>query len=196
MDVPGDALSVPDQVVAATYDCIARFGISKTTVEDVVRTSGVSRATIYRYFPGGREQLVREAVAAEVGRFLIALADQLHGDDDLVALVGRALSLAHAAVREHALLQAILTTEPERLLGPLTTETARTVPFIADFLRPYLEREAQAGTLRADLDVDRAADYLARMFVTYLGSPGRWNLDDPVALDDLVRHELLGGILA
>ena len=47
-------------------------------------------------------------------------------------------------------------TEPERLLPLLTTESARTLPFIADFLLPYLRREADAGRLRPGIDLDRA----------------------------------------
>ena len=33
--------------------CIGRYGMAKTTVDDVARASGVSRATIYRYSPVG-----------------------------------------------------------------------------------------------------------------------------------------------
>ena len=36
------------------------------------------------------------------------------------------------------------------------------MPFIADFLHPYLVREADAGRLRAGVDLDGAAEYLAR----------------------------------
>lgn len=192
---PSDPLSLQEQVVEATYQCIARFGISKTTVEDVVRASGVSRASIYRYFPGGRDQLVRETVGREIGRFLTDLGDQVRNESDLAVLLARALRLAHQAVREHDLLQTILRTEPERLLGLLTTEATRSVPFIAAFLEPYLEREVAAGRLRDGVSPQRAADYLARMFVTYLGASGRWDLEDAAQLDDLVRHELLGGVL-
>ena len=37
-----------ERVLEATYACVARFGMGKTTVEDVVKESGVSRASIYR----------------------------------------------------------------------------------------------------------------------------------------------------
>ena len=50
---------VPDtreQITAAGYACIARFGPTRTSVEDVAQAAGVSRATMYRYFPGGRAE--------------------------------------------------------------------------------------------------------------------------------------------
>jgi hypothetical protein len=43
------------RVVDALLACIARWGVSKTTVEDVAREAGISRATIYRLFPGGKD---------------------------------------------------------------------------------------------------------------------------------------------
>ncbi len=190
-----DPLSARDLVLAATYRCVARFGLAKTTIDDVVKESGVSRASIYRQFPGGRDELLRETVGWEVANFFVRLSDQVREAADLVELLVLGARQAHHAVREHALLQTMLTTEPERLLGFLTTESAKTLPFIADFLHPYLEREQAAGRVRSDLDVARACDYMARMVLSFIGGAGRWDPDNPEMLEDLVRHEILGGIL-
>ena len=64
MTAPEPEPALRDRVLAAAYECVARFGIAKTTVEDVVKQSGVSRATVYRVFPGGKEQLLRAAYIA------------------------------------------------------------------------------------------------------------------------------------
>jgi len=70
-------LTVRERILEAGYACVARYGLAKTTVEDVARASGLSRATLYRYFPGGKDQLITEGVllkgdmaARKVGRFL------------------------------------------------------------------------------------------------------------------------------
>ena len=78
----------------------------------------------------------------------------------------------------------------------LTTESTKSLPFIADFLLPYRRREAETGRLRTDVDLDRAAEYLARAILSLIGAPARWDLDDPDQVQDLVRIELLGGITA
>ena len=88
----------------------------------------------------------------------------------------------------------MLDTEPERLLPLLSTESTKSLPFIASFLMPYLEREERAGRLRDGVDIERAADYLARGILSLIGSSGRWNLDDEDQVRTLVRDELLGGI--
>jgi hypothetical protein len=45
-------------------------------------------------------------------------------------------------------------------------------------------------------DVAEAADYLARMILTFIRGQGTWDLDDPVQVTALVRRHLLVGILA
>jgi AcrR family transcriptional regulator len=191
----GDPLSVHDQVVRATYACIARYGMAKTTVEDVARECDVSRATIYRHFPGGRDELLREAVAWQVGEFFIRLADHVDGAPDLAELLDRGLAFARTALLEHELLARMLQTEPDRLLGLLTTESTKTLPFIAAFLAPYLERERAAGRIAPGADLDAAADHLARLILSYIGATGVVDLADPEARRDLVERELLGWLV-
>src|SRR5579862_2685456 len=161
-----DPLSLRDRLLAATYQCVVRFGLGKTTIEDVVKESGVSRATIYRQFPGGRDELLLETVGWELANYFTTLADHVRDAPDLFQLLEQGLVFAQGSVAEHVVLRKILDTEPERLLPLLTVESAKTLPFIADFLHPYLVREAEAGRLRGGVDVDRAAEYLARCILS------------------------------
>src|SRR5690348_7172098 len=157
-----DPLTVRDRVLGAAYVCVTRFGLAKTTIDDVVKESGVSRATIYRQFPGGRDEVLQATVAWEIARYFNDLADAVRDAPDLAQMLEDGLVFARRSVNEHEVLQKILETEPERLLPLLTMESQKTLPFIAAFLQPYLAREAAAGNLRDGVDVQRAADYLAR----------------------------------
>jgi AcrR family transcriptional regulator len=184
-----------ERLLEAAYVCVARFGMGKTTIEDVVKESGVSRATIYRVFPGGKDQLMREVVAWEMGRFFGALAEAVAGAPDFAALVEEGLVFAHRAVLDHEVLQKVLVTEPERLLPLLTTEQDRPLRFITGYLVPFLEREEREGRVWPGLDLERAADYVARMLLSLIGSPGRWDLDDAEQVRLLVRGEVLAGVI-
>jgi len=190
-----DPLTLRDRLLAATYRCVARFGLGKTTVEDVAKESGLSRATIYRQFPGGRDELLLETVGWELANYFTRLADHVRDAPDLVELLERGLVYAQGSVAEHVVLRKILDTEPERLLALLTVESAKTLPFIADFLHPYLVREAAAGRLRDGVDLDRSAEYLARCILSLINAPGRWDFTDPGDVREVVRDELLGGIV-
>ena len=182
-----------DRLIEATYACAARYGIGKTTVEDIAREAGLSRATVYRHFPGGKDQLVRETVAWEAGHFIDRLTAAVADADDFAHLLERALLFANRAFEEHAVLQKILETEPERLLPQLTVESERLMQLIRTFLLPYLMRDRSA--LADGLDPQRAADHVARLLLSFVGAPGRWDLTDPEDVRELVRTELLAGIL-
>jgi hypothetical protein len=79
-------------------------------------------------------------------------------------------------------------------LPTLTIESARIRPLISAFLVPYLEREGGSGP--QPLDIARASDYVARMVLSFIGAPGRWDLTDRAQVATLVRTELLAGIVA
>ena len=182
--------SVRERVFEATYACAARYGIAKTTVEDVARQARLSRATVYRHFPGGKDQLINETVAWESARFFTRLADAVADAEDLTTLLEEALLFAHRAVEEHAVLQKILQTEPERLLPELTVESGRLITLIQAFLLPYMQRE----DLAPDVDVAAAGRYIARMFLSFIGAPGSWDLSDRVEVRRLVATELTAGL--
>lgn len=178
-------------ILGATYACIARSGLARVTVEDAAREAGVSRATVYRHFPGGRDELVRATVAREVASFFLELAEAVAGATTVAAVLEEALLHAHAAVADHEVLQKLLATEPDRLLPNLTVEASRLLPPIAEFLEPHLRRLH----LRQGVEVSAAAEYVARMVLSLVGSPGRWDLTDRQEVAELVGCELLAGIV-
>jgi AcrR family transcriptional regulator len=169
--------------------------MGKTTVEDVVKESGVSRASIYRLFPGGKDQLLRETVGWEMNHFFGRLAEVVYDAPDFASLLEEGLVFAHRSIQEHEVLRKVLETEPERLLPLITVEQHRVLDFITAFLLPYLEREQRAGRVRPGVDLEAATEYVARLVLSLIGSPGRWDMDDPEQVRVLVREELLGGIL-
>jgi AcrR family transcriptional regulator len=185
--------SIRTRILEATYACIARYGLGKTTMEDAAREAGLSRATVYRHFPGGRDELIREVIAWETARFFLRLAEAVAATRDFADLLEEALLFAHEAVESHEVLQKVLQTEPDRLLPTLTVESERIRVLISAFLVPYLQGEPR---LRAGIVPAEAADYVARMLLSWIGAPGRWDLTDRQQVHTLVRTEFLAGILA
>jgi AcrR family transcriptional regulator len=179
------------RLLLAALTCIERWGLAKTSLEDVARQAGLSRATVYRYFPVGREELVRETIAWEVGRFFARIEEEVGAEPDLAAKLRRGLMFGHRAIDDHALLQRVLATEPE----PFLAELARTVPTIETLIRTYLLALLRSERLRPGIDASEAADYLTRLFLSYLGTQGRADLTDPVSVDRLVTTQFLGGIV-
>lgn len=179
------------RILEAGYACVARSGLARTTVEDAARQAGVSRATVYRHFPGGRDELLESVVTWQLLVFFARLHDAVQDAPTLEETMERGIAFAHRALLDHEVLQRVLQTEPESVLPTLTVESNRIRGVIADFLVPSLRRH----DLVEGIDLDEAADFLARMILSTMGSPGRWDLDDPEQVTRLVRGELLAGIV-
>jgi AcrR family transcriptional regulator len=158
----------------------------------VARQAKLSRATVYRVFPGGRDELIDAVVSWATVGFFTELRQQVRGATSLEAVMEQGITFAHRSIVEHQVLQRVMQTEPETLLPALTVESTRIRHGIAGFLTPYLEERGLADGVA----VDEAADFLARMVLSYIAAPGRWDLDDPLQVAQLVRAELLAGVVS
>ena len=179
------------RIVEAAYACVARRGVAKTTIEDVAREAAMSRATVYRAFPGGRDEVINATVAWATLDFFGRLYDHIRTSASLEEMMERGIMFAHRSIVEHEVLQRVMQTEPDKLLPILTVESNRIRDGIATVLAPYLEQRG----LAPGVDPGGAADFLARMVLSYISAPGRWDLGDPDQVARLVRSELLAGVV-
>jgi AcrR family transcriptional regulator len=184
-------MSSRDQALEATLTCIANGGMKGFTVEDVARQAGLSRATIYRYFPGGREQLVTETVTWEVGRFFARLAEAIADAPDFRTRVEQGLAFAHRSLRDHEAFQRAMATDQ----GEIRARLAGIAPIVVGVIRSYLEPLLEAETLVDGVTPIEAADHLARLIGSLIVDEGVWDLGDPSQVHELVDRWLLNGIV-
>jgi AcrR family transcriptional regulator len=170
---------------------VARWGLAKTTVEDVAREARLSRATVYRHFPGGRDELVDAVVLAELLAFFVRLHGEVAGATSLAEVLERAIPFARREVQGHVVLRGLLAAEPGTVIPKFTIEADRVVAMASGFLLPYLH----AHRVAPDVDVHEASAHLARMVVSTVVAPGSWDLCDPDQVASLVRIELLAGLV-
>jgi AcrR family transcriptional regulator len=179
------------RIIEGTYACVARQGIGATSIEAAAQESGVSRATIYRYFPGGRDELISAVITWETLRFFARLAETVGDIEDLDAVLVEAVVFAHRAIAEHAVLQKVLDTEPGLLLPKLTVESGRLV----ELIRLWLVARFEGRGLAAGVAAHDGADYVARILLSFVSSPGRWDLADRAQVAILVRSEMIAGLV-
>ena len=180
------------RILRATVACLGRYGIAKTNVDDAAREAGVARATVYRHFPDGKDQLIAESITWAVAQFFTELAVAVADAPDFATFLEQALVHARRAVDEHEVLQKVLETEPERLLPQLT----QSAPLVMATLGDYLAERLEGEELRPGVDPEEAGDWLARMGLSFTLAEGGWDLSDPAEVRRLVRQELLAPILA
>ncbi|MHB8243992.1 MAG: TetR/AcrR family transcriptional regulator [Acidimicrobiales bacterium] len=154
------------RVIAAALGCIERFGVSKTTVDDVVRAAGLSRATLYRAFPGGRDEVLRAVADTEIRRFLDEMAERLDTASNLEELLVAVLSGAADRIAAHETLRSLLVREPEVIVPFLSFHGFDLVLALAsDFLDPYLTPVLGRPQAR------RVAEWLTRLVISHVACP-------------------------
>jgi AcrR family transcriptional regulator len=179
------------RILTGALRSVERLGMAKSSLEDVAQAAGVSRATIYRWFPGGRDQVGTETGAWEVENFLTRIVDAVEGRVGIDAKLQTALLVGHRAIGDHLLLQQLVSSEPEELFR----ELAEIGPVMRDAIRGYIAEQLRQEPLRPDIDVEEAADYCARLYLSYIGSHGANDLADPAAVAAIVETQFLGGIV-
>lgn len=154
------------RVLDATRACIERWGSERTTIDDIAKRSGVSRATIYRLFPGGRAVLFEELRARELEDFFGDLKSAVTDATTLTDLIVNTVVTATQRLRADQHLALMLAAEPGTLLSELTSDgVPNIVEYASGFLGPFVAQ--YVGTERARIVID----VLARLTISYFLAP-------------------------
>jgi AcrR family transcriptional regulator len=156
---------VTAKVVDGALRAIARFGLTKLTVDDVAREAGISRATLYRYFPG-RGAVLAAVVQSETERLQRGLDDALADVTSLPEALAAVAGFGARAFVGHEALQHLLATEPGTVLPHLCFSGADTLLCVAaDRIAPHLCR------FMGPLEARRTGELLARIVLSYALAP-------------------------
>ncbi len=162
---------------------IARHGLAKLGMSDVSVSAGVSRGTLYRYFPT-RGQLLQSLAELEIRRFEERIGAVLRGTPPGPQRFELVVQQVARTAREHPVIQRVIETEPAYVLAYLRAEFpalraitgALLAPLLADLvparqgavateqLVDWLTRVLISAVLFPDPDPDRLAAGLAAVY--------------------------------
>jgi len=187
-----DQTSPRVRVVDAALVCLARQGLAKTTVDDIARQAGVSRATLYRTFPGGKDAVLAAVSETEVARFFSALGVAMGEAKDLEDVLVAGMVEATRYLSSHEALLNLLAREPGVVLPHLAfARMDRVLRVASDFCAPFFARWLEPD------QAARAAEWAARIVMSYLACPSeRFDLSRPEGARALVDQYVLPGIQA
>jgi AcrR family transcriptional regulator len=180
---------VDERVRDAALVCVGRFGLAKTTVDDIAREAGCSRATLYRHYDG-KPAILRAAVVAELERVTTALIDIGRAEPTFADAVVAVVLRGAREVRAHDALQFLLAHEPEAVLGHLAFGPGdRVLVTVGDAIAPAFDRWLSPDACT------RAGDWLARLVRAYALTPQPLvDLTDAVAARAFLEHFVIPGL--
>lgn len=170
MTYPTTALDKREALLDAAARRFIAVGITRTTMEDIVREAGAGKATLYRYF-ANKDAVVDALVERERGRFEHLLRGAAAGPPTAAEGLVEAFAAGMRFLQTHPMLTKSLAEEPDRLLPYLTT---RSGPLAATGLAVFTDVVASGledGSLRADLHVGWTAETLFRLLLSFFTVP-------------------------
>ena len=160
----GDVLEA--RIIEATLRCVARWGIAKTTLDDVAREAGCGRATIYRTFSGGKGSVLEATLRHELERCVKTIDDAVRDLDTLEEVLVAGTSAASKFISGHEPLLFLIAHEPDTVLPLIAFDKLSHVfDAAAACVAPHLAR------FLPDHEVPRAAEWVTRVVLTYTFNP-------------------------
>jgi AcrR family transcriptional regulator len=175
-------------LLAATAECVARYGVRKTTMVDVASKSRVAKATLYNHFRT-KDDVLAALVEQQVGALIDACVGAASGQGLEAALILAAQRLA-ASADEPALLAPLMvlgsgrgwTAAREGAAAVLTAAGARSDAAAVDVLLRWVTSQvlwpvpadsvtSAAAAAAAGLSGTVAADVGSRQVAAYVVAP-------------------------
>jgi len=171
-DAPSSVEDARNRLVDAAEACFTRFGVAKTTLEDIATEAGVSRATVYRYFEGGRDEIILGVVLREGKAFLEALGRRVQREETLGSAIVEGVLYTVSAVRKNEHLALLFAPEVAGHTTSIAGASTALYELTQDFLRPIFEQARAAGQLRDGIIAEDAAEFVLRMILSLLSVAG------------------------
>jgi AcrR family transcriptional regulator len=168
----GSGTTARDRLLAAAETCFNRYGLEKTTLEDIASEAGVSRATVYRHFDGGRDEVILSVVMRDAREFLSALARKVENEATIADAIVRGVLETVSSARKNPRLTHFFAPETAGLTASLAGRSTTLFDLAAEFLGPTFERARDAGQLRPGVEVRDATEFVVRMVLSLLSVPG------------------------
>ena len=162
----GDVRSLENRVLAATKLSVERWGHAKLTIDDIAAEARVSRATIYRLYPGGKDVLFEALRVKELEEFFDDLKAEIVGGETLDDVLVRSVVTATRRMRDDDHLALMLAAEPGTVLDQLTSAGVPRIirmatAFLVPFVEPFVGRQ----------DATTIIDVLSRLTISYFLAP-------------------------
>jgi AcrR family transcriptional regulator len=154
-----------DRIMDAGLEQFIRFGLRRSTVDDVAKRAGVSRVTVYRRFRN-KDGLVSACLMRESRRFLNRLDAAVEDLPRMEDRVVEGFVVTLRAIQSHPLMGGLLRLEPEVVLPFFTTESGAVLIAMREHLARHFR---EAGDVAGD--PGPVAELMVRVVVSFLLNP-------------------------
>lgn len=171
----GDVADTEARILRAARVCFERHGFAKTTMDDIARETGISRPTIYNYFPG-KAEIIERIGFEELDLINSVVRTRIGWQDSFAELATESIVSAVLVSQENQYIR--------QFVEALDVNTTRKAPSSAyetearTRWQAILGRARASNELAADLEIEEVVDWIAANIVSLLRSADRFGDED------------------
>lgn len=156
-----------ERILSAALGLVGRRGVKRLGMQEVSEAAGVSRGTLYRYFPS-KDHLLDAVAGYDEARFTVGLAAALAPVQGPAERIHTLVAYAFDYIRLHPA-RALFASEPDFVLGYLFQH----LPKLRDALLEQLGEsfDSVPAVASGKLSRGQLADVIVRLFVSSLMLP-------------------------
>jgi len=175
-----------ERILDAAERCLQERGIRATTMAGIADDAGISRAWLYRNFPN-KDALIAAALIRRDEEFWSEAHARIGRARGIADKVATAVHLARSSPLGPLALD-LRDREPEAFAQVMGTYTEDILPGLTGFWEHHLDLARRAGQVRDDLDLAGAAEWVLRIVISLVTTPGAAvDVDDPGSLRRYLR---------
>jgi len=186
-------LPVRERLLDAAEGCLEQFGPQKTSMEDVARAAGMSRATVYRYFEN-RDALLLGVASRQASALAAEAISYLSRYSTISDWLVEGLLFTLREMPNRPVFASLVTSLDSRSSGSLLLGSTGLIQIGVNVLGPMFANAKQQGLLREDIDPEMLIEWLLRMLWTYLNAPSQVATDED-GMRKLLRMMLIPAVL-
>jgi len=184
---------VRERLLDAAEGCLEQFGPQKTSMEDVARAAGMSRATVYRYFEN-RDALLLGVASRQASALAAEAINYLAQFNTISDWMVEGLLFTLREIPRRPVFASLVTSLDSRASGSLFLGSTGLVQIGVNVLQPIFANAKAQGLLRDEVDPEMLVEWLLRMLWTYLNAPSQVAADEE-GMRKLFRMMLIPAVL-
>jgi AcrR family transcriptional regulator len=161
-DSPSDLNPTEERIVSAALQLIGRRGVKRLGMQEISEAAGVSRGTLYRYFPS-KDHVLTAAANYDERRFTQGLADALASVPEPAARIRAFVAFSFDYIRTHPA-RALFESEPEFVLSYLLDHLPKLQGAVLEQLGEALD--AVPAVASGQLNRTQLTDIIVRLFAS------------------------------
>jgi AcrR family transcriptional regulator len=169
----GEDDEITNRILRTAQEQFELVGIRRTTMEDIARQSSVGKATLYRRFPT-KDAVVDAVVLNEVQRYLDGNAVARSRGDTFEERLINGVVFTAEFLRDNALLNKLMSTEPETILRSLTVDAGAIIDWASEASAVLLAAELFPGTTPTEAQqrhLRTAGELQTRLVLSFVLTP-------------------------